>query len=450
MELDNLLAISPIDGRYRKQTQDISEYFSEYAYIKYRVLVEIEWLKVLLKDKRFVNKEVSIDNLLDIYNKFDITEAKRVKEIEATTNHDVKAIEYYIREKLDEYNLEEYKYLVHFGCTSEDVNNIAHALMLKKCVEKILLPNIKELMETVKNNAQKYKNIAMLAHTHGQAATPTTVGKELAVFVYRWNSVVNKLENIKLKGKFSGAVGTYSAHMVAYPEIDWIEYTKNFVESLGLEYNPLTTQIENHDTMCEIFSYIKLFNNITLDFNGDMWTYISMGYFKQKTIGTEVGSSVMPHKVNPINHENSMANVRVANSIIDNFNNNLQISRMQRDLSDSSNLRNVGVAIAHTLISVKQSIVAINKMEVNEEILKYELNNNPEVLAEAIQTVLRKNGYGNAYELLKELTRGKKVNLDSMREFIKTLEIDEKDKEILLNLTPESYTGLADKLVEFI
>ena len=450
MELDNLLAISPIDGRYRKQTQDISEYFSEYAYIKYRILVEIEWLKVLLKDKRFVNKDIYIDNLLDIYNKFNITEAKRVKDIEATTNHDVKAIEYYIREKLDEYGLGEYKYLVHFGCTSEDVNNIAHALMLKNCVEKILLPNIKELIETVKNNAQKYKNIAMLAHTHGQAATPTTVGKELSVFVYRWNSVVNKLENIELKGKFSGAVGTYSAHMVAYPGIDWIEYTKNFVESLGLEYNPLTTQIENHDTMCEIFSYIKLFNNITLDFNGDMWTYISMGYFKQKTIGTEVGSSVMPHKVNPINHENSMANIRVANSIIDNFNNNLQISRMQRDLSDSSNLRNVGVAIAHTLISIKQSIVAINKMEANEEILKCELNNNPEVLAEAIQTVLRKNGYNNAYELLKELTRGKKVNLDSMRAFVKTLEIDEKDKEVLLNLTPETYTGLADKLVDFI
>ena len=450
MELDNLLAISPIDGRYRKQTQAISEYFSEYAYIKYRILVEIEWLKVLLKDKRFVNKDICIDNLLDIYNRFDIIEAKKVKDIEATTNHDVKAIEYYIREKLDEYGLSEYKYLVHFGCTSEDVNNIAHALMLKNCVEKILLPNIKELMETVKNNAQKYKNIAMLAHTHGQTATPTTVGKELAVFVYRWNCVVNKLENIELKGKFSGAVGTYSAHMVAYPEIDWIEYTKNFVESLGLEYNPLTTQIENHDTMCEIFSYIKLFNNITLDFNGDMWTYISMGYFKQKTIGTEVGSSVMPHKVNPINHENSMANIRVANSIIDNFNNNLQISRMQRDLSDSSNLRNVGVAIAHTLISIKQSIVAINKMEANEEILKCELNNNPEVLAEAIQTVLRKNGYDNAYELLKELTRGKKVNLDSMRAFVKTLEIDEKDKEVLLNLTPETYTGLADKLVDFI
>lgn len=450
MELDNLLAISPIDGRYRKITQNISEYFSEYSYIKYRILVEIEWLKVLLKDNNFVNENVSTKELINIYSNFNLQEAKRVKEIEATTNHDVKAIEYYIREELEKINLGKYKHLVHFGCTSEDVNNIAHALMLKGCLKDLLIPSINELIDNVKNRVAEYKDISMLAHTHGQAATPTTVGKELAVFVYRWTNILNKLESIKLKGKFSGAVGTYSAHVVAYPNIDWIEYTKNFVESLGLEYNPLTTQIENHDTMCEIFSYIKLFNNITLDFNSDMWTYISMGYFKQKTIGTEVGSSVMPHKVNPINHENSMANIRVANSIIDNFNNNLQISRMQRDLSDSSNLRNIGVAIAHTLISIKQSIVAMNKMEVNEQILKEELENNPEVLAEAIQTVLRKNGYDNAYELLKSLTRGKKVTLNDMRLFINELDINEEDKKTLLKLTPETYTGLAGKLVDFI
>ena len=329
MEIDNLLAISPIDGRYRKMTQGISEFFSEYAYIKYRVLVEIEWLKQLLNDNNFAKEKVNTDELMDIYTNFDINEAKRVKEIEATTNHDVKAIEYYIREKLSEIDLDKYTQFVHFECTSEDVNNLAHALMLKECLDKILIPSLKELIENVKENAKKYKNIAMLSHTHGQAATPTTVGKELAVFVYRWKNILNKLENIKLKGKFSGAVGTYSAHVVTYKNIDWIEYTKVFVEKLGLEYNPLTTQIENHDTMCEVFSYLKLFNNITLDFNSDMWMYISMGYFKQKTIGTEVGSSVMPHKVNPINHENSMANVRMANSIIDNFNNNLQISRMQ-------------------------------------------------------------------------------------------------------------------------
>lgn len=450
MEIDNLLAISPIDGRYRKLTQDISEYFSEYAYIKYRIFIEIEWLKVLLEDKRFVKESLKTNKLTDIYTNFDINEAKRVKEIEATTNHDVKAIEYYIREKLSEIDMEGYTQFVHFGCTSEDVNNLAHALMLKDCLDKVLMSSLKELIENVKDNAQKYKNIAMLSHTHGQAATPTTVGKELAVFVYRWNNILNKLKNIKLKGKYSGAVGTYSAHVVSYQDIDWIEYTKAFVEKLGLEYNPLTTQIENHDTMCEVFSYIKLFNNVTLDFNSDMWMYISMGYFKQKTIGTEIGSSVMPHKVNPINHENSMANVRMANSIVDNFCNNLQISRMQRDLSDSSNLRNIGVVLAHTLISVKQSIVAMNKMEVNDIVLKEELKNNPEVLAEAIQTVLRKNGYDNAYELLKSLTRGKRVNLDDMREFIKELDINSDDKEKLLKLTPETYTGLASDLVDFI
>ncbi|MBO5477749.1 MAG: adenylosuccinate lyase [Clostridia bacterium] len=450
MEIDNLLAISPIDGRYRKLTQNISKYFSEYAYIKYRILIEIEWLKKLLNDDNFTKETVNTNKLMDIYADFDISEAKRVKEIEETTNHDVKAIEYYIREKLEKLGLEKYKCLVHFGCTSEDVNNLAYSLMLKDCLKKVIIPNIEELIENVKEKAVIRKGLPMLSHTHGQAATPTTVGKELAVFVYRWNSILEKIKNIKFKGKFSGAVGTYSAHVVAYDNIDWIEYTKHFVESLELEYNPLTTQIENHDTICELFSYIKLLNNITLDFNGDMWTYISMGYFKQKTIGTETGSSVMPHKVNPINHENSMANVRVANSIIDNFNNNLQISRMQRDLSDSSNLRNIGVALAHTLVSVKQSIVAINKMEVNEGVLEEELDKNPEVLAEAIQTVLRKNGYDNAYELLKNLTRGKKVTLDDIRKIVKELDIDKKDKEKLLKLTPETYTGLAANLVDFI
>lgn len=450
MELDNLMAISPVDGRYRKKTDNISNYFSEFAYIKYRVYVEIKWLEKLLQDKRIVKDTVDITNLSKIYSSFDISKAKRVKEIESTTNHDVKAIEYYIREELENLGLDKYNCLIHFCCTSEDVNNLAYALMLKEALSDILIPEISTLINTVKEKAQESKSVSMLGHTHGQAATPTTVGKELAVFVYRWNNALNKLKEIRLKGKFSGAVGTYGAHVIAYPEIDWVSYTEEFVNSLGLDFNILATQIENHDTMCEIFSYIKLLNNITLDFNGDMWTYISMGYFKQKTVGTEVGSSVMPHKVNPINHENSMANVRVANSIIDNFNNNLQISRMQRDLSDSSNLRNIGVAIAHTLISVKQSVIAINKMDVNEEKLKEDLANNPEVLAEAIQTVLRKNGCNNAYEQLKELTRGKRVSLEDIKEFIQKLEIDDVDKERLLNLTPESYIGLADKLVDLI
>lgn len=450
MDINTLKAISPIDGRYRKITDDISKYFSEFSYIKYRVLVEVEWLKVLLQNKNIVKDDIKLNAIEGIYKNFNIDDATRVKEIENKTNHDVKAIEYFVREKLEQYNLEKYSYLVHFGCTSEDINNVAYALMLNDCMQNLIIPSFEELSNNVKKYAVEYKDIPMLAHTHGQPATPTTVGKELAVFVYRWNSIVAKIKNIKLKGKFSGAVGNYSAHLVAYSSINWIEVTKKFIESFNIEYNPLTTQIENHDSLCEVLSYIKLFNNITLDFNSDMWMYISMRYFKQKTIATETGSSVMPHKVNPINHENSMANIHMANSIIDNFTNNLQISRMQRDLSDSSNLRNIGVVLAHTLVSVKQSIIALNKMEVNKEVLEKELNDNPEVLAEAIQTILRKNMYDNAYELLKEFTRGKNVKIEDIKEFVKGLNIDAKDKEILLELTPSKYVGISAKLVEFI
>ena len=450
MDINTLKAISPIDGRYRKITDDISKYFSEFSYIKYRVLVEVEWLKVLLQNKNIVKDDIKLNAIEGIYKNFNIDDATRVKEIENKTNHDVKAIEYFVREKLEQYNLEKYSYLVHFGCTSEDINNVAYALMLNDCMQNLIIPSFEELSNNVKKYAVEYKDIPMLAHTHGQPATPTTVGKELAVFVYRWNSIVAKIKNIKLKGKFSGAVGNYSAHLVAYSSINWIEVTKKFIEFFNIEYNPLTTQIENHDSLCEVLSYIKLFNNITLDFNSDMWMYISMRYFKQKTIATETGSSVMPHKVNPINHESSMANIHMANSIIDNFTNNLQISRMQRDLSDSSNLRNIGVVLAHTLVSVKQSIIALNKMEVNKEVLEKELNDNPEVLAEAIQTILRKNMYDNAYELLKEFTRGKNVKIEDIKEFVKGLNIDVKDKEILLELTPSKYVGISAKLVEFI
>ena len=309
---------------------------------------------------------------------------------------------------------------------------------------------MKELINKVKQKAIKYKNIPMLAHTHGQPATPTTVGKELAVFVYRWKYILDKVSNIKFCGKFSGAVGNYNAHIVAYKNIDWIEFNKEFVNSLGLKFNYLTTQIESHDVLCEFFSYIKLFNNVTLDFNSDMWMYISRKYFKQRVIETEVGSSVMPHKVNPINHENSMSNIHMANSIIDNFTNNLQISRMQRDLSDSSTLRNIGVVFSHTLVSIIQSIKGFEKMEVDVKVLENELDDNPEILAEAIQTVLRKNGYNDAYESLKKFTRGKEVTLDMLKDHITSLDIDEEDRKRLLNLRPSTYIGLASKLVDFI
>ena len=449
MELNELTAISPIDGRYRKQVEELSKYFSEEAFIRYRVEVELKWLVYLLKSD-FINENLSQEEL-DKIESINI-DAIRVKEIEQTTNHDVKAIEYYIREELEKMNLKTICYLVHFGLTSEDINNIAYGLMIKDAMVNIMIPKMEELMESVKLKSIEYKDIPMLSHTHGQPATPTTVGKELAVFIYRWQNSLEdiKYELSKIKGKFSSAVGNFNAFKVAYPNVDWFNFNKQFVNSLGLEFNNLSTQIENHDTICMLFSAIKNFNNITQDFNSDMWLYISMNYFSQKAINTEVGSSVMPHKINPINHENSMANIRIANSLFDSFTNNLQISRMQRDLSDSSMLRNIGVSFSHTLVSLNQTIKGFNKMEVNRDKLNEDLDNNPEVLAEAIQTVLRKNKYDNGYELLKEFTRGKKVTLEDLKGFINTLEIDEQDKERLLNLTPSTYLGLAEKLCELL
>lgn len=450
MDINTLFYISPVDGRYRKMTEKVADYFSEYAYIKYRVKVEIEWLKYILKSEICnISKEI-VENVDKIYDTFDMISAMRVKEIEKITNHDVKAIEYYIKEEMDKINFSKYKNFVHFGCTSEDINNIAYALMCKEFRDKILAHDMKELISKVKKKAIEYKDVSMLAHTHGQPATPTTVGKELVIFVHRWQYILEKMLKIEFCGKFSGAVGNYNAHVIAYENIDWIEFNKNFVNSLELKFNPLTTQIESHDVLCEFFSYLKLFNNITLDFNSDMWMYISRKYFKQKVIETEVGSSVMPHKVNPINHENSMANIHMANSIIDNFTNNLQISRMQRDLSDSSTLRNIGVVFSHTLVSIIQSIKGFEKMEVDVKVLENELDDNPEILAEAIQTVLRKNGYNDAYESLKKFTRGKEVTLKMLRDYINNLGIDEKDKKRLLDLEPSTYVGAASKLVDFI
>lgn len=448
-EINSLLAISPIDGRYRNITDNISEYFSEYAFIKYRVFIELDWLNYLLHMKEICSENTDYTNVFEeIKSKFDIKEAERVKEIESKTNHDVKAIEYYVREKLEEYSLGKFCHLVHFACTSEDINNTAYGKMITDFMNNILLKNMEEMINLVNNEAKKLSNIPMLSHTHGQNATPTTVGKELAVFVYRWKSIYEYIRNIKLKAKFSGAVGNFNGHVISYPEIDWISICKKFINEEGLDFNPLTTQIESHDIICILFNFMKLFNNITMDFNSDMWLYISRGDFKQKTISGEVGSSIMPHKVNPINHENSMANIRIANSIFDSLTTNLQVSRMQRDLSDSSMLRNIGVGFAHSIVSIKQTIKGFSKMEVNKEKLEKELEEAPEVLAEAIQTILRKNKYNNAYEMLKELTRGKEISLEEIRKFVSNLDINESDKQILMNLTPSKYIGLAEKLAK--
>lgn len=448
--MEELLCISPIDGRYHKTTEKLNEYFSEYALIKYRVLVEIKWFLRLSSVLGLNLSEYDIMNLNGIFENFNISDAKKVKDIETVTNHDVKAVEYFLREKFSILNLSKYENYIHFGCTSEDINNLAYNLMLKNGLSNVFIPSAQNLIDDVSAKAKEYRNVPMLAHTHGQPATPTTVGKELAIFVYRWTSILNLLKQVKLRGKFSGAVGNFNAQIVAFPSLDWISIAKSFVEELGLEFNPLTTQIESHDIICVIFNYIKSFNNITMDFNSDMWIYISDNYFKQSVVNTEVGSSVMPHKVNPINHENSMANIRLSNSIFNALTENLPVSRMQRDLSDSSALRNIGVGLAHSLISITQTIIGFNKLTPNEPVLSSALNSNVSIISEAIQTVLRKNGYVNAYETLKELTRGKEVTPEIIKNFILGLNIPEEDKIALLKLTPTNYLGLASKLVDFI
>ena len=415
----NLYNISPVDGRYREMTEEVRNCFSEYYLIKNRVIVELEWLKKLATLKEF--------------------------DIE---KHDVKAVEYYLDEKFKEKNIDKYNHLIHFACTSEDINNLAYGIMEKQLLEEIYIPNMNKLIEAIKSKANEYYNIPMLSHTHGQSATPTTVGKEWIIYVYRLNKILDKIKTEKIAGKFNGTVGNFNAHVISYPNIDWIQVSKEFVESFGLECNLFTTQIESHDNISIIFSEIKLLNNIMLDFDNDMWMYISRNYFIQENVKGEVGSSVMPHKINPINFENSMANIKIANGILTSFIDNLQISRMQRDLSDSSILRNIGVAMAHTIIAIKQTIKGIGKVKANDEFLKEELNNTPEILAEAVQTILRKNGYKNAYEILKNMTRGRNITIQEMRDFIQKLEIDETDKNVLLNLKPQDYLGLAEELVK--
>lgn len=447
--MNELLNISPIDGRYINKTKELVDYFSEYALIKYRVTVEIKWLLYLL-DKKIVNDKITNDekeNILSIINKFNLEEAIVVKKIEDVTKHDVKSVEYYLQVKFKELKLDRLIPFIHITLTSEDINNVSYNLMIKDGL-KVYLDNLNNLVKKIDSLSEEYKSIPMMAHTHGQNASPTTVGKEFKVFSFRIKSIIKLVNKLKLRSKFSGAVGNYNCHIIAYPEIDWIHETKEFIESLSLEYNPVTTQIESHDILCILLSYIKVINNIIKDLNSDTWLYISRGYFTEQKKELEVGSSVMPHKVNPINHENSMANIEISNSLIDALVNNLSISRMQRDLSDSSKLRNLGVIFSHSLISIKESLTGLNKLEVNKELLKEELDNHYEVLTEAIQTVLRKNKVEKAYELLKELSRGKKLTKKDIHNFVKKLQVPENDKKRLLELTPTTYIGLSEKIVD--
>lgn len=447
--MNELLSISPIDGRYHEKTKELADFFSEYALIKYRIIIEIKWLLYLL-EKKIIDEEITSEEkskLLDIINSFNVEDAKRVKEIENTTKHDVKACEYFLQEKFKKLKLDRLIPFIHITLTSEDVNNTGYSLMIKDGLI-VYLDNLNNLINKLNSLSKEYKSIPMLSHTHGQNATPTTVGKEFKIFEYRLKSLLKLINNLKLRSKFSGAVGNYNCHVIAFPNINWIKETKEFIETLELEYNPLTTQIESHDILCVLLSYIKIVNNIIKDLNSDMWLYISRSYFTEKKKDNEVGSSVMPHKVNPINHENSMANIEISNGLIDALVNNLSISRMQRDLTDSSKLRNLGVIFSHSLISIKETITGLNKIVVNKDLLINELNSHYEVLTEAIQTVLRKNKVNNAYELLKELSRGKELTKEDTINFINQLNIDEEDKKRLLELTPSNYIGLSENLVD--
>lgn len=450
----SIKSLTPLEGRYGAITQPLGDYFSEWALIKYRVHVEAEWLIAMAGNPAFAEiRQFTPDEtvfLRNIVKNFDETAALRVKEIERTTNHDVKAIEYFLRETLGATSMADILEFIHFSCTSEDINNLSYALMLKHGIEDVWLPAAENLVQTITAMAEEEKSSAMLAHTHGQPASPTTVGKELAVFAYRWNRQLKQIRSQEYLGKFNGAVGNFNAHSIAYPEVNWEAVSRSFVEGLGLIYNPLTTQIESHDYVAETFHALTRFNNILLDFDRDMWLYISLGYFKQKAIAGEVGSSTMPHKVNPIDFENSEANLGLSNAVLDHLANKLPISRLQRDLSDSSAQRNIGTGIAHSYIAITYTLKGLRKTIVNQEALAADLNQAWEVLSEAVQTVMRKHGHANSYDKLKAITRGKGISEEDIKAFIESVELPEADKKRLLVLTPSQYVGVAASLVKHI
>ncbi len=455
MKLAELTAISPVDGRYGPKTMALRPIFSEYGLIKYRVMIEVRWLQHLSKISDIAelpafSKEANdlLDSLVDDFSEDD---AYQVKNIERTTNHDVKAVEYLLREKIIN-NKEILKVIefFHFALTSEDINNLAYALMLRDARDLVLLPVISEVTDNIRELAYKYADIPMLSHTHGQPASPTTVGKEMANFVYRLDRQRKCLNDSPIFGKLNGAVGNYNAHLSAYPDLNWVQICEEFVTGMGLSWNPYTTQIEPHDYIAEFFNTLSQYNNILNDFNVDVWTYISMAYFKQKTIEGEVGSSTMPHKVNPIDFENSEGNLGIANAIFNHLSNKLTKSRMQRDLSDSTVMRNLGVGLGHCLIAYQSTKRGISKLEVNEEKLLADLDNNWEVLAEPIQTVMRRYGIENPYEKLKDLTRGHRLDAKQMIAFVDKLDIPADAKKRLKELTPASYLGLASKLAKEI
>jgi len=448
MELNELTAISPVDGRYGSKTAAFRELFSEYGLIKHRVLVEVRWFQALA-DNSEISEVPQLDDdarklLDDIVNNFSVTDAERVKTIERTTNHDVKAVEYFLKEKIqDNAQLVASNEFIHFACTSEDINNLSHGLMLKAGRDDILLPAMNEVIDILTAQAQELAEQPMLSRTHGQTASPTTVGKELANVVYRLRKQRDQVAAIEIVGKANGAVGNYNAHLSAYPDMDWPAFSQNFIESIGLNINPFTIQIEPHDYMAEMFDAISRFNTILIDLSRDIWAYISNAYFKQKTVAGEIGSSTMPHKVNPIDFENAEGNLGIANALFNHLSMKLPISRWQRDLTDSTVLRNLGVGFAHSMISYQSMVRGLNKLEVNTAVIEADLDASWEVLAEPIQTVMRRYAIENPYEKLKELTRGKAITAEAFHEFIRTLEVPEDVRDELLKLTPQNYIGNA-------
>ena len=460
MNIDSLLAVSPIDGRYSNKCSELQEIFSEFGLIKRRVLVECTWLKALAADPKIRECKLTAAQAKAVDKvaaEFSLADAQRVKDIEKTTNHDVKAVEYFLKEKLSAaFNLQTSNVkrqtsnileFIHFGCTSEDINNMSHALMLRDG-QKVLRGAMDEMTAKVVEMAKAYAKVPMLAHTHGQPASPTTVGKELAVVSQRLKRQAGEIDRLVMPAKMNGAVGNFNAHLSAYPDVDWEELSGKVIKALGLRQNRLTTQIESHDGIAELFDAIQRWNSVLLDFDRDVWMYVSMGYFKQRTVKGEIGSSTMPHKVNPIDFENSEGNLGLANAVMGFMARKLAISRMQRDLTDSTTLRNMGVGFGYTLIAIRSTQKGLGKLELNVERLQDDLDHNWEVLAEPIQTVMRKVGMDHPYERLKELTRGRRVNAEIMRDFVQALPLPKADKARLLKLTPSTYVGLAEKLAK--
>jgi adenylosuccinate lyase len=450
-----LTHLSPIDGRYADKVEPLRSILSEFGLIRYRVLVEVRWLQALAAEPKIAEvpplSAGARDALDRIVSEFSVEGAERVKTIERTTNHDVKAVEYFLKEKIAGHaELEAVSEFIHFACTSEDINNLAYGLMIREARDAVLVPEMHKVIGAIGQKAQDYAAQPMLSRTHGQPATPSTMGKEFANVAVRLARQARQAEAVEILGKVNGAVGNYNAHQVAYPEVDWPAFSRRFVESQGLVFNPYTTQIEPHDYLAEIFHALSRFNTVLMDFDRDVWGYISLGFFKQKTVAGEVGSSTMPHKVNPIDFENSEGNLGLANAVFSHLAEKLPISRWQRDLTDSTVLRNIGVGMAHTLIALQATLKGISKLEINAEVLESDLAANPEVLAEPIQTVMRRYGIERPYEKLKDLTRGQRIDSDSLAVFIHQLEIPESARQQLLALSPRDYTGYAESLARSV